>query len=337
MRKDIIMKHFLNLNCVVNFNALEEYIDFCINNDVNTKIPKETSSHHILPIAKTLPFKKFRDFNAYPWNKAELTYHNHYIAHYLLAIAINHLSILNAFTGMHNKDFENGRISHDELITKDEYAKIYKLRNTMISNYRKEKIETRYGNISRASFYYLENKQSFERSQKQTANRMKNNNIVNLPGVLEKMRNTKKTTFIDGKNLDTIGAEKAAETMKIEFELNGNLTTTYKENGKKLSTYLNTELEDCNGNKTTIAKEKGKNHSKKLIAKGNFYLLKNVFDETINEILSAIDVRNISPGLEYKTKDNYLGKSKFGQNYFIARNKKNLIGLYVEKLQKELQ
>ena len=52
----------------------------------------------------------------------------------------------------------------------------------------------------------------------------------------------------------------------------------------------------------------------------------------MNIVIPAAYLRAISPGLEKKTFENYLGKSAFGKTVFVRDKKEHLIGLYVEKL-----
>lgn len=330
MQKSKILNEFTKLNCVINQELLEKYVDFCLQNDVGTKIIKTTSTHHILPAAKTLPFRKFSNLSENSWNKAELSYYNHYIAHFMLYEAINHFAIISSFCAMHNKDLQLGRISKNDLISEEEFTKIMLKRNLLIKEDKHQLIKIDGQIMTKAAYVNrFKRKQNIEAISK----RMRENNIVKLPGVLEKLRKTKSETIIDGKNLDTISAERSANTMKQEIILpSGEITTIYKENGKKLSKYLNEQIIDDNGNVTTIAKIKGKMHSKKLIEKGKFYKLKNVFDKSINEILSAIEIRNICGNLESKTQDNYLGKALSAQSLLKKNGKSQFIGAYVEIL-----
>lgn len=45
------------------------------------------------------------------------------------------------------------------------------------------------------------------------------------------------------------------------------------------------------------------------------------------------EARKISPALDRKTKDDYLGKSKYGTSILTKKDKKHLIGLYCEKIE----
>jgi hypothetical protein len=159
---------------------------------------------------------------------------------------------------------------------------------------------------------------------------MVENNPTKRKDVVDKIRDKKKNTFIGYKNMDTISAERAAETMKKEFiNDRGEVMTIYKENGKKLS---NTMLQlEANGK--TKAYNKNKNTHKKLRQKGKWYKVLNVFDDKFSVVLPAADVRKISPGLESKTIDNYVGMVNSAKGKLIKKGKSDLIGLYCERIQ----
>lgn len=258
--KQFILTKFLELDAsIINAHYLEQYIDFCILN-ATTKKPKATSLHHILPRAKNLPFKKYSKITDNPWNGVHLSYFHHYYAHFLLAKAIDHISTLTAFCGMHNKDFAIGRISADDLISEQEYTLIYNDRNNKLSNYWSKTVTINDKEITRAKLRAQLNPVS-ETTRLMLSTRMQgSSNIVHIPGALEKMRETKIT-----RKMDTIGAINAANTMKQKIiDDSGNITTTYEQNGKKLSQYLNAEIIDDSGNITTNGKKeqhKFKNHS----------------------------------------------------------------------------
>ena len=331
MSKNKILEEFLKLdNKIINRIKLEEYIDFCIKNDTRKKIKGKTTSHHILPMAKTLPFKKYSNLKQHEWNKSELSYYNHYYAHYLLTQAIDHISILIAFTGMHMRDSKLNRISESELIYPDEFNKIWENRNRKIKEHRLEIIIDDDGNeMTRAALYSKNRKISDDLRMKMSERMSGKNNIANNKEVVSKIRETKQNTYIDGKNLDTISAERAANTMKNEYiGKDGEITTIYKETGKKISKNL-LQIEE---NGKTKAYNRNKQTHEKLRKNGNWYKVLNIFDTSYEKILPAVEVRNISPGLEKCNKENYLGKSKFGQTILTKKGKCDLIGLYVEKL-----
>lgn len=328
MAKSKILEEFNKLSStIIDIKYLEKYIEFCISNNVGGKIISETTSHHILPMAKTLPFTEFSNLKVYTWNKAELYYADHYYAHYLLYRAINHFSTIFAFTSMHNKDFKLGRITENDLIQKDEFTIIWKERNKKISEYNMELISHNGDLITRASCI-MKNRILSEETLSNMSDRMTgNNNIVHMDGTVDKIRDTKLSTIIDGKNLDTISAERAAETMKKEFiNDKGEKTTQYKENGKKLSTHL-LQIEE---NGKTKAYNKNKLSHEKMRQTGKWYKVFNIFDSSYEQVLCAADVRKICANLESKTKENYLGINENASKKLIKNNKKELIGLYVE-------
>lgn len=330
MQREKLLKEFSVLNCIQDYDCLEKYVDFCIENHQEEKF--KSSTHHILPQAKSLPFVKFKNLKIYTWNRCELSHYNHYIAHYLLTKAIKHLAIHTAFCAMHYKDYKRQFISDVELLEEKEFNKIYEERNKLLSEFLLEKVEYNGEIVTRASIRLKNRKLTQEQIQKMSERMSGDKNIVHLDGVVSKIRQTKSTKTIDGKNMDTISSERAANTMKQKYKSeDGKETTIYEQNGLKISKTLNNPFTDKDGNITSLGKVRGKYHSKSMISKGKFYLLKNVFDDSIYRILPAIEIRKISPGLEKKTKDDYLGKSKFGANLFSKRGDHHLIGLYVEE------
>jgi hypothetical protein len=119
--------------------------------------------------------------------------------------------------------------------------------------------------ITKAKFYRSTWEYSDEYLRKLSIRMSGYNNPSKNPNILQKIRNTKSSTFIDGKNLDSIGTERAADTMKKEFiNESGEHTTIYKENGKKLS---NTLLQ-IESNGKTKAYNKNKLIHEKLRQKG---------------------------------------------------------------------
>jgi hypothetical protein len=315
---------------IVNQEMLEKYVDFCLEKRLEAKITKETTSHHILPAAKTLPFKEWSDLSLHIWNKAELLYSDHYYAHYLLMKAIDHAATYHAFAAMHKRDFVMGRINESDLIPENEFNEIWKKRNEKISQLRLEKITVDETEITKATFYARNKILSEETLLSMSQRVLGDKNPTKNPDVVSKIRNTKSSTFINGKNLDTVSAEKAAETMKKEFvNEDGEVTSIYKENGKKISATL-LEIED---NGKTKAFNKNKAIHERLRQKGKWYKVMNVFDETYQEILPAVEVRAKSPGLEGCSVEKYLGKTKFGENLLKKKGKADLIGLYVERIE----
>lgn len=332
MTKHRILQEFNILTCVIDTDTLEKYIDFCLENSHVSKIPGETSTHHILPQAKTLPFGQFKNLKEHKWNAAELSYYDHYYAHYLLTLAIDHIAVLYSFVAMHNADVKNGRLSQSDLIEEATYNLIFKSRNHKISKRQKEIIEVDGIYMTRSSYHNSKIKRPPQRLRQMSDSMAGGNNIVHKDGVVNKIRSTKLNTIIDGKNLDKISSERAAQTMRAVITTeSGAETTIYKLAAAKHSETLNKPFMNESGEITTLAKEYGKQRAIRMIQQGKWYILRNVFDPNLVQRLPAIEIRAISPGLEKCTKDNYLGKSKFGQNVLTKKGKASLIGLYVER------
>ena len=332
MSKQLILEQFAKLNCINDLVILEQYIDFCLSNSKEQKIKKQTSSHHILPRAKTLPFRQYENLKEFKWNCAELTYYDHYYAHYLLAIALNHVSVKTAFIAMHTKDITNGRLSCVDLISKQDFEIIFIERNELISKFRKEIILFDEVPMSRARMYRITNQNSYIEANSKTEERMRGHgNIIHIPGVLSKVRKTKSALDCDGNSIDKIASLKAASTMKQPFlKEDGTLSTTYIETAAKISKTLKAEfLKD--GKLTSLALERGKIQSETMQQKGKWYMLRNVFNPEFKQLISAKNLRDISANLQSKTHDNYLGKSAYAKTMFQKTNKEHLIGLYVEE------
>jgi len=65
-----------------NAHYLNRYIKF-IQRYSETAVNEKTEEHHICPKSSDL-FPEFKSFEKYPWNKANLTLRQHYVAHRLL-------------------------------------------------------------------------------------------------------------------------------------------------------------------------------------------------------------------------------------------------------------
>lgn len=235
---------------------------------------------------------------------------------------------------MHLKDLKLQKIKYEDLIPETTFNEIMNFRNQKISENKLELIEYQGNLITKGKLYSIKTQENLSDEQKlnRSVRFQGSNNIACNPETLYKIRNTKSTTLIDGKTLDTISAERAAETMNKEFvNTKGEITTQYKENGKKISDFYKTEVLLSDSSITTKGALRAEKHKQKLRDKSKKYILKNIFDEEFTQEVPAYELRLISPDLQSKTKDNYLGKSKFGQTYFKNANKEHLIGLYVEE------
>lgn len=327
--REFIITELSNLECTKSISAVRDYVDFCFMHDVGEKVKSRTSAHHVLPRAKTLPFVEFANLKKHSWNKVELEYYDHYIAHYLLTKAIDHIAAYHAFCAMHNKDVARNLLPSIQLISPNEYEELYQLRNQAISKRSLELVEVDGRMITRAK----QRNDKIDRSAQRVANSARfsgANNPVYRPGVVDKILETKRR-LIDGVSVSKLGSDKAAATMSIEYvDDNGNPTTIYKETGKKVSKTLTAPL--IVGNTvTTLAAVRGVRRSKTMREQGEWYVLKNVYDPTIHQVISAVELRKISGNLYIKTKEDYLGKTLYGRNVFTNRGKAHLIGLYVEK------
>ena len=123
---------------------------------------------------------------------------------------------------MHYKDSTLKRITEADLISPEEMQLCMEQRaikhrewgNTIgedgLTNYQRKSLNT-----------ILSDELIKERSKRMSGA----NNIVYLPGVVEKIQYSKNNRYIDGKNMHTITVEKAAETMKKHIIVDGKETT----------------------------------------------------------------------------------------------------------------
>ena len=328
MQNSKIIKIFQNRlsPSIVSGAALRVYVDFCIDSQQKKYIKGETTKHHILPMAKTLPFREYANLNDNPWNCAILTYSDHYKAHYLLQLAVDHFSTSFAFCAMHNKDFKLGRISEDDMINEDEFTSIWIDRNKKIKESLMEVVYFNGERLTKAQVRGRARRKNLsDAHRKQMSDAAKEMNPIKYPGAFEKMRKTK----ID-RNSDKIGAQKAAETMKkVTYCKDGMPTTIYSETAKKISA---TRLAIQKDGRTLASHANEKTHAI-LRNKSKMYKLKNVFDDSYCEILPAYSIREMCANLETKTKEDYLGRTKIGVSMLKKRNAENLIGLYCERIQ----
>jgi len=100
-----MLEYFKNVR-VKNQLKLIEYIDFC-NNNKSIYIKNQTENHHILPQALFPDYSNLKD---YVWNRAILLCEDHYIAHSLLAQALDEPSTTYAWWGMTHKNDMKGVI-----------------------------------------------------------------------------------------------------------------------------------------------------------------------------------------------------------------------------------
>ncbi len=147
MRAFIIEK--LKTLAVKNEEKLIEYVDFCINNNKISHIKRQTENHHIL--LKSI-FDEYSDLSEFVWNSTHLTYEDHYIAHSLLAEAVNHNSVIYAWRNMNS---QNNKINlGEDIVGSERYSALRKLHYDIVSqlphltNRSKETIQKRNDTMS---------------------------------------------------------------------------------------------------------------------------------------------------------------------------------------------
>jgi len=128
--KDKILQEFLNSNLIIKSKEkLIEYIDFCIDNDQGKKIKSRTEHHHIL-LKNDSCFPEYINLNKHKWNGTHLLYEDHYMAHKILAQAIDDINVLYSWHIMsgreNNIDSSEYRILKEKLIKNN--SKLQKIR-----------------------------------------------------------------------------------------------------------------------------------------------------------------------------------------------------------------
>ena len=118
--KNLLLKEFSTLK-ITNKYKLEEYVDFCINQDLKSRQPFSTALHHILPCKV---FSMYSNMTLNKWNGVYLTYSDHYSAHSLLAEAVNHPSIIGAWWGMNNLDKNSKSVNGIEILGAERYSNL---------------------------------------------------------------------------------------------------------------------------------------------------------------------------------------------------------------------
>ncbi|CAH9013862.1 hypothetical protein VP277E431_P0133 [Vibrio phage 277E43-1] len=106
------LKIIQNKYDVYDSSYLTKYLDLCNNSKLESEVYSE--NHHILP--RHL-FPEYENFNEFPSNKATMSYRDHAIAHYYLALALNIPSLWNVCFLMFN--------SKSKLIPKEDQLAYY--------------------------------------------------------------------------------------------------------------------------------------------------------------------------------------------------------------------
>lgn len=127
---DVILKNLLSLK-VIHEDLVYEYINFCMNMD-SVDGTGSFARHHILPVAV---FPEYSSLEDNPWNLANLSNENHYIAHAMLHAAIENYSFACAWYAMNNKNFfDNEPIS---ILGPGLYSSLIERRNLQCSEHSK--------------------------------------------------------------------------------------------------------------------------------------------------------------------------------------------------------
>lgn len=286
--KEKLLNEFKKLK-IKNLQKLNEYIDFCLQNNQNERIQGKTSYHHILP---NKLFPEYSNLTNNKWNGSHLFYSDHYYSHFLFTEAIDDYSQLYAFCAMHNKDIKNDRISKNNLISPEEFQL---------------KMEER----SKKHSYYLTKINDDGTSIASTA----------ALKAAETMKN----------GIRESAEKKRIETITKPIIINGIETTICKEKNRK-SLLTKRKIIIIDGVETTIEKEAAKKSRETQTKYGPKFNIYHINGKLISENVPLRKVRELSQSLEFKTKEDYLGKTKRSKITLNIHNRLHLIGYYVEKI-----
>jgi hypothetical protein len=151
----------------------------------------------------------------------------------------------------------------------------------------------------------------------------------------------------DGTSIASVAALKAAETMKNGIResaekkrietitkpiiINGIETTICKEKNRK-GLLTKRKIIIIDGVETTIEKEAAKKSRETQTKYGSKFNIYHINGKLISENVPLRKVRELSQSLEFKTKEDYLGKTKRSKITLNIHNRLHLIGYYVEKI-----
>ena len=277
---------------VKNIEKLQEYINYCIDNNQNDRIQGKTSHHHILP---NKLFPEYSNLKENDWNGSHLLYSDHYYAHWLLTEAIDDYSMLHSFCSMHNKDVANKRLSSEDLIDMKKFQNKMEERSKSHSKYLLELVVYDGQIITRGSICARKSAITMAGSIREEAEK-------------KRMETINKVIIIDGKE-----------------------TTIAKEKSKK-GILTKRQPIIINGIETTIEKEAARKSAESQTKNGAHYDIHHINGAIIDTNVPIRKLRSISQGLPKTTKENYLGKSIRSKINLNNYNRLHLIGYYVVRV-----
>lgn len=354
-----ILEKFINSNIeIICKEKLLKYISLCINKNNKQRIKYKTEYHHILP--RSL-FPDYADLKSNEWNGVHLLYEDHYVAHSILAEALNSYEMLSAWIMMNDMNTKTNKIiKPEEIIGKEKYSYLREMTIRKRSEYLAKEIIDDEGNITTVAKEYgkkvsctlkkeiVDENGNITTVAKERAKKNKETvtkEIVDEKGNITSIAkeralvsaNTMITEINDTKgNITTLAKERAIiasnKMKKKRLDENGNITTIYKESGKKGSITLNKEVVLEDGTKSTIIKERAKKKSITDAKKGKKYNLYHIHLGLLSSNVPNSVICKISQQLPKRDKDNYIGKTIAAQKVLIKNYNSLLIGLYTEEI-----
>ena len=242
------LTNFKKRTKIRDINKLNEYISYCLDKDKNMKIKSKTSNHHILP--RSL-FPEFEDLGKNNWNSCHLLYNEHYIAHSLLAQALEEPSSLFAWYCMSNQDKKTKKVEGSLLLDSIVFQELMERRNKLNSENLKGKIPWNKGldKTDERVRKYADNMSGIKKSEKHkeklslckigkvSAINIETNKIEIISKEIFATNRNKYKGINAGKKIG-VGAKNPMakrrlivdENNKVMFTINGNLKTVCIEN-----------------------------------------------------------------------------------------------------------
>ena len=336
-----ILNEFKNSNIKIKSSIkLKEYIDFCISNNEKNHTSFSTEHHHILPKAKDC-FPEFLNLKIHTWNGSYLSYENHFIAHSLLAEAVDNKSVQYSFIMLSNMS-EN---TDTEL-----YALLKKKASTNHSKFQMEVGEDGLTNAKRAGLKISKTRNSrewkegaglkaIERQKETKLSQEWKERVGN-----EAIRKTKEMNSEIEENGNTKArntALKAAKTCRTIIDDNGlsikeNMIINFKEamrpkqaiTSKKMA--ISRSKVDDNGLSSFDKGAKKGGETKR--EKGRHFVLFDGEDKIVEANICLRDLGKLHSSLKNSSKENPIGSTKRSNMALKKFNKEYLKGYYSKEI-----
>lgn len=239
---------------VKNDDALNRYVDFCLEHNQKHHIKFKTAHHHILPKAKSMPFSEYKNLKEHPWNGTYLLYKDHYIAHYLLVYAVDEIASSRSFLAMKYQEPKLGRVDENEMINAESYDELLKDHLNKYSNLMKEIMPDRMKDV------YKNRDKKYRTDKAEKAAQTKKENGI-FEQVAKQHKKYQNEIMDSGLTRAQETGLKTSQTRKKKFESGELIRQTGSKNSQAIEVFIFNEKHDimfkCNGDFEKICKENG--------------------------------------------------------------------------------